>query len=84
MFVKSPFLEILQYSQATVPFFLDLIIYIYNIYKYIYKKNIYKKTYLARTTVVLPSFRPSVCFRVVGVWCDMAMARLKRSSSGGV
>ena len=40
MFVKSPFLEILQYSQATVPFFLDLIIYIYNIYKYIYKKKI--------------------------------------------
>ena len=25
-------------------------------------------------TVVLPSFGPCVCFRVVGVWCNIAMA----------
>ena len=26
-------------------------------------------------TVIQPSFGPGVCFRVVGVWCDVAMAQ---------
>ena len=48
------------------------------IYKYIYKYKYIKNTYLAQTTVVLPSFGPCVCFQVVGVWCDVAMVGLKR------